>query len=51
MGAEVSTLINKLLEAGSYTVSFDGAALPSGMYFYTLRYGKEKIAGSMLLKK
>lgn len=51
MGVEVSTLINKQLEAGSYTVPFDGSALPAGLYFYTLRYGKEKIAGTMLLKK
>lgn len=50
MGAEVSTLINKKMEAGNYTVSFDGASLPSGVYHYTLRYGKEKRSGTMLLK-
>lgn len=51
MGVEVSTLINKQLDAGSYTVPFDGTALPAGVYYYILRYGKEKIAGTMLLKK
>lgn len=50
MGAEVSTLINKKLEAGNYTVSFDGASLPAGVYHYTLLYGKEKLSGTMLLK-
>ncbi len=50
MGAEVSTLVNKQLEAGNYTVSFDGASLPAGVYHYTLRYGKEKLSGTMLLK-
>ena len=50
MGAEVSTLINKKLEAGTYTVSFDGASLPAGVYHYTLLYGKEKLSGTMLLK-
>ena len=51
MGVEVNTLINKQLDAGSYTVPFDGTALPAGVYYYILRYGKEKIAGTMLLKK
>jgi hypothetical protein len=51
MGVEVNTLINKQLNAGSYTVPFDGSALPAGLYFYTLRYGKEKISGTMLLNK
>jgi hypothetical protein len=51
MGVEVSTLINKQLDAGSYTISFDGASLPVGVYHYTLRYGKEKISGTMLLQQ
>ena len=51
MGVEVSTLINKQLEAGNYTVSFDGASLPVGVYHYTLRYGKERISGTMLLQQ
>ena len=51
MGVAVSTLINKQLEAGNYTVSFDGASLPVGVYHYTLRYGKERISGTMLLQQ
>jgi|ERR1044072_5036132 hypothetical protein len=50
MGAEVTTLINKKLEAGNYSVLFDGASLPAGVYHYTLQYGKEKLSGTMLLK-
>lgn len=50
MGVEVSTLMNKDLEAGNYTVLFDGTSFPSGVYHYTLRYGKEKLSGTMLLK-
>lgn len=42
--------MNKDLEAGNYTVLFDGAALPAGVYYYTLRYGKEKLSAAMLLK-
>jgi hypothetical protein len=52
LGAEVSTLINKQqLDAGSYTVAFDGTSLPAGLYHYTLRYGNETLSGTMLLKK
>jgi hypothetical protein len=50
MGVEVSTLMNKQLEAGNYTVAFDGAALPAGLYMYTLKYGKEVLSGTMLKK-
>lgn len=50
-GIEVRTVMNKMMEAGNYTVSFDGASLPAGVYHYTLRYGKEKISGTMLLKQ
>jgi hypothetical protein len=50
-GMEISTLMNKQLEAGSYTVSFDGASLHAGVYHYALRYGKELLSGTMLLKQ
>jgi hypothetical protein len=49
-GIEVKTVMNKMMEAGNYTVSFDGAALPAGVYHYTLSYGKEKLSGIMLLR-
>ena len=38
-GKLVSDLIEKNLIPGSYSVSFDGANLPSGIYIYTLSVG------------
>jgi hypothetical protein len=40
LGQEVSTLVDENLGIGTYRVTFDARALPSGMYFYTLRSGK-----------
>lgn len=38
-GKLVSTLIEKNLKPGNYSVSFDGSNLPSGVYIYTLSSG------------
>jgi hypothetical protein len=35
-GREVATLLNKRMEAGAHQLSFDGAALADGVYFYKL---------------
>ena len=51
LGREVARLINTSLEAGSHTVDFDAANLPSGMYFYTLRSGDLSRTNRMLLLK
>jgi uncharacterized lipoprotein YddW (UPF0748 family) len=37
LGREVKELVNDYLSSGTYTVTFDAAALPSGMYIYQLR--------------
>ena len=37
LGREVATLASGVQQAGSYTVHWDGSALPSGVYFYRLR--------------
>lgn len=42
LGNEVATLVNKKQNAGSYSVTFDGTNLSSGIYFYRL------IAGSYI---
>jgi hypothetical protein len=36
LGQEVRTLVEDVREAGSYVVTFDGSALASGLYFYSL---------------
>ena len=36
IGQEVQTLVNKHLSAGNYSVSFSGAGLTTGIYYYTL---------------
>ena len=36
LGKEVATLVNENLKAGTYEVTFDGAGLSSGIYFYKL---------------
>ena len=40
IGREVETLVNGMKNAGSYTVRFDGSALPSGIYFYRIQTEK-----------
>ncbi len=39
------------LEAGAHEVTFEGADLPSGVYVYRLRAGKEEVSGKMMLLK
>lgn len=36
LGEELSTLVSQDLNAGSYSVDFDGAGLSSGIYFYRI---------------
>ncbi len=48
-GREVARLVDEDLPAGSYSVSWDGADAPSGLYFYHLSSGTWTAIGSMLL--
>ncbi|MCL4306188.1 T9SS type A sorting domain-containing protein [bacterium] len=50
-GEEVTTLVSRSQTAGSYTVSFDAASLPSGVYFYRLDAGNFTATRKMLLLK
>lgn len=36
LGREIKTLVNEVKAPGSYSVDFNGAGLPSGVYFYKL---------------
>ncbi|MBM2840398.1 MAG: repeat protein, partial [Bacteroidetes bacterium] len=40
LGREVATLVNKENKPGSYTVTFSGSNLSSGVYFYRLQAGE-----------
>ena len=50
-GREVTTLVNEVKPAGSYTVSFDGSSLASGVYFYRIQAGDFVHTKRMMLVK
>jgi hypothetical protein len=39
LGEEVAVILDRLMEPGSHSASFDGAGLASGVYTYTLQVG------------
>lgn len=51
LGQEVKTLINQLMSAGKYEVTFDATGLPSGNYIYTLNTGSSQLVKKMMLMK
>lgn len=51
LGREVSILVNERMNAGSYSASFDGANLNSGIYFYTFITDGFKETKKMILLK
>jgi hypothetical protein len=51
IGREVSTLVNEKLNAGVYSVDWDGANYPSGVYFYQLVSGEYTDTRKMVLVK
>lgn len=51
LGREVATLVNGEKPAGSYSVDFNAANLPSGIYLYKLTAGSNSIIKKMLLLK
>ncbi len=51
LGREVETLVNQNQKVGRYQVTFDGARLASGVYFYRLIVGSHTITKKMLMMK
>lgn len=51
LGRIVKTLVNEHQDAGSYSITFDGSNLPSGVYFYRLQTGTYGDTKKLLLLK
>ena len=51
LGEKVLTLVQGALPQGLHLATFDGSALPSGMYFYQLRTDESSAVRKMLLVK
>ena len=51
LGQEVAVLVNRVLSPGSYEVSFDGAGLSSGVYYYRIQSGTYSDIKKMMLVK
>jgi hypothetical protein len=51
MGREVAVLVNRLLDAGTYSEPFDARQLPSDMYFYRLTAGNGGTVAWQSLRK
>ncbi|NNG26433.1 MAG: T9SS type A sorting domain-containing protein [Ignavibacteriaceae bacterium] len=51
LGNEISTLVNEQKPSGEYEIEFDGAEVPSGIYFYRLKSGSFVETKKMVLMK
>ncbi len=51
LGRQVVTLVNAAKSPGHYQVTFDGARLPSGVYFYRLQAGNYSATKKLMLVK
>ncbi len=51
IGNEIKTLVNEKQNAGGYSVTFEGSALSSGIYFYRLSTESFSGSGKMVLIK
>lgn len=51
LGKEICVLVRKHLPAGFHRVAFNGHALPSGMYIYSLQFGENIINRKMVVVK
>lgn len=51
LGEQINTLLDEYLSAGEHSVTFNGASLPSGFYFYHIQAGEFAETKKMLLLK
>lgn len=51
LGNQIQTLINKYLPLGNYSLKFDAANLPSGIYFYRIQSEQFSQVKKMILTK
>lgn len=51
LGKEVADLVNEMKEPGDYSVTFNAANLPSGIYFYTLTSSNFMATKKLILLK
>jgi hypothetical protein len=51
LGAEVATVLERVLPAGNHSVPFTANGLPSGIYFYTMNAGSFTATRTMVLMK
>lgn len=51
LGRQIATLLDEQLHAGSYHVTWNAAAVPSGMYFYRLQAGQYSETKRMMVVK
>lgn len=49
LGQEVKTLVNEYKQSGSYVIEWNAKNMSSGVYFYTLESGDNRITKKMLL--
>lgn len=51
LGRKVATLVDQFMNAGTYTVDFNGSKFASGVYFYSIEAGDFKVYKKMMLLK
>jgi len=51
LGEKVATIKDEFLHSGTYTETFNGARLSSGVYIYTISFGDKFVSRKMLLLK
>ncbi|MBD3386392.1 T9SS type A sorting domain-containing protein, partial [candidate division KSB1 bacterium] len=51
LGQEIETLVQSVKSAGTYTISWDAADVPTGLYFYHLQAGETILVKKMMLIK